>query len=259
MRMNALLLAGGRLPGNDPLFPQTHSGKRCLLDIHGRPMVQWVLDAVNGSSCIDKIYLIGLEDSHKLVSSKPLHYLEEKGGLFENIRAGVMAATEDAPPSSKVLLASGDLPAIQPEMVDWLCAQASQDLDALIYYTVITKETMTRQFPKANRTFVRLKDLSVCGGDLNVVDRGLFAKDNPLWEKLSKARKSPLRQVSLLGFDSLILVALRMITLDDAVRRVCKKLGVHGKALITPYAEMGMDADKPYQLEILRKYMEDFR
>jgi len=255
--MNALVLAGGFLPREDPLFEAAPDGMRCLLDIHGRPMVQWVLDALSGSACIKEIFVIGLAEQYGLVTNKPIHYLDAKGGLFENIRAGVMAATNNTPPSSKVLLASGDLPAIRPEMVDWLCAQVSQDPDPEIYYNVITQEVMAARFPNANRTFVRLKDLTVCGGDMNVVDRDLFQEENPLWNKLSKARKSPIKQVRLLGIDSVILVALRLVTLQEAVRRVCKKLDVDGRALVTPYAEMGMDADKPYQLEILRKALEN--
>ncbi len=255
--MHALVLAGGLLPREDPLFDEAPEGRRCLIDIHGRPMVQWVIDALSGAACIKEIFVIGLTAPHGLVSSKPIHTLEGKGGLFENIRAGVIAATEKTPPSTKVLLASGDLPAIQPEMVAWLCEKVSQDPDREIYYNVITREVMTARFPDANRTFIRLKDTTVCGGDLNVVDRALFSGENPLWNKLAKARKNPLKQVSLLGLDSLILVALRLITLQEAVRRVCKKLDIDGRALISPYAEMGMDADKPDQLEILRKALEN--
>ncbi|MFW5714529.1 MAG: nucleotidyltransferase family protein [Brevefilum sp.] len=255
--MNALVLAGGILAKDDPLYSQSIGGLRCLLDIHGRPMVQWVLDALNGSDSVREIFIIGLPEFQELQSKKPLHYLDDDGGLFENISTGVMAASGHNSETTKVLLASGDLPAIQPQMIDWLTGQVAQNPHALVYYNVITKDTMNNRFPNANRTFVRLKDLTVCGGDMNIVDREFFAKENPLWNKLARARKNPLRQVSLLGFDSLILVALRMVTLQQAVQRVCKKLGIDGMALVSPYAEMGMDADKPYQLEILRKDLED--
>ena len=256
MQMNALVLAGGILDQDDPLFDQTVDGYRCLVEIHGRPMVQWVLDALNASTSVNEIFVIGLPETYPLVSEKPMQYLAESGGLIENIRAGVMVAAQQDR-SSKVLLASGDLPGIQAEMVDWLVERVSQDPGPMIYYNLITRETMNRRYPDARRTFVRFKDLTVCGGDMNVVDRELFARENPIWAKIADARKNPLKQVSLLGIDSLILVALRMLTLQEAVNRVCQKLGIAGRALVTPYAEMGMDADKPYQLEILRKDLED--
>lgn len=254
--MNALILAGGRLERDDSLYSETSGGWRCLLDIHGKPMVQWVLDALNASESVREIFIIGLPETQNLQSHKPLHGLDENGGLFENIHAGVIAATDQGPTPTKVLVASGDLPAIRPTMVDWLSRQVSNYPDAKIYYNVITKDTMNSRFPNANRTFVRFKDLTVCGGDLNVVDRELFATENPIWNKLAKARKNPLKQVSLLGVDSLILVALRLLTLEGAVKRVCRKLKINVRVILSPYAEMGMDADKPYQLEILRKALE---
>ena len=73
-----------------------------------------------------------------------------------------------------------------------------------------------------------------------------------MWEALIGNRKSPLRQAATIGFDTLILVALRQLTLDDLVNRVCKRIGIHGKAIVWPWAEAGMDVDKPHQLEIMR-------
>jgi hypothetical protein len=33
---------------------------------------------------------------------------------------------------------------------------------------------------------------------------------------------------------------------------VSKRLGLRGRAVVCPYAEIGMDVDKPFQLEIMR-------
>jgi len=90
-----------------------------------------------------------------------------------------------------------------------------------------------------------------------VVDHNLFAIERPLWQKLTSARKHPLRQAGMIGVDTLLLIALRQITLQSAVNRVCQRLSLKGKALLCPYAEMGMDADKPHQLAILRQYLEE--
>jgi len=48
------------------------------------------------------------------------------------------------------------------------------------------------------------------------------------------------------------LLLLRMITLEGAVKKVTKRLNLRGRAILTPYAEIGMDVDKPHQLEIMR-------
>jgi hypothetical protein len=56
--------------------------------------------------------------------------------------------------------------------------------------------------------------------------------------------------------DTLLLVALRMITLEGAVKKICQKLDIRATALVCPFAEMGMDADKPHQLALLSETLE---
>jgi hypothetical protein len=51
------------------------------------------------------------------------------------------------------------------------------------------------------------------------------------------------------------LLMLRRLTLDDLVRRVSAQIGIRGKAVVWPWAEAGMDVDKPHQLEIMRADM----
>lgn len=256
MKMNALLLAGGSIPDDDPLYAEAQNGRRSLIDLHGKPMAQWVIDALDASDAVNELYVIGLTPQSGLSSKKPMHYLPDSGGLFENIRDGVLRATADDPSQTRVITASSDIPGLRPDMVDWLAAQVELDPSSSIFYNVITQETMETRFPEAGRSFVRFKDISVCGGDVNVIDRAFFSQENLIWKKLTDARKNPLQQVRLLGFYNLILVALHLVTLKDAVKRVCRKLSVEGRALISPFAEMAMDADKPHQLAILRKDLE---
>jgi hypothetical protein len=45
---------------------------------------------------------------------------------------------------------------------------------------------------------------------------------------------------------------LRMLTLDKAVQLASKRLSIKGRAMVCPYAEVGMDVDKPHQLAIMR-------
>ena len=256
MRMDVLLLAGGIVTPEDPLFDLCPEGRRSLIEIHGKPMVQWVIDGLVGSDSVGDIYIVGLTEENALQSEKPLHYLPDSGSLFDNIRSGVLQATGDHPQRTKVLLASADIPAVTPEMVDWLADQIAADPTGQVYYNVVTREVMEKRFAESNRSYVHLKDVAVCGGDLNAADVSLFTHEQPLWNALTEARKNPLKQVSLLGVGSLILIGLRLLTLDSAVKRVCQKLSIEGRALVCPYAEMAMDADKPHQLEILRRDLE---
>jgi hypothetical protein len=74
-----------------------------------------------------------------------------------------------------------------------------------------------------------------------------------LWQELIAARKNVFKQAALLGFDTLLLLLLRRLTLQDAIERASRSLNVTARVIICPYPEIGMDVDKPYQLAIVRK------
>jgi NDP-sugar pyrophosphorylase family protein len=44
--MDAIVIAGGIPEPGDPLYEYTQGQPKALLDIAGKPMVQWVLDAL---------------------------------------------------------------------------------------------------------------------------------------------------------------------------------------------------------------------
>ena len=71
-------------------------------------------------------------------------------------------------------------------------------------------------------------------------------------QKLIAASKNPLKQASFFGLDTVLLLLLRQLTLEDAAQRVSKNIGLKARAIVCPYAEVGMDVDKPHQLDLMR-------
>ena len=58
--MDALVTAGGIPDPNEPLYEYTHGEPKAMLDICGKPMVQWVLNALEGAKTVDRIVVAGL-------------------------------------------------------------------------------------------------------------------------------------------------------------------------------------------------------
>jgi len=246
--MDAIILAGGIPTSEDPLYLSSNGQSKALIEIAGKPMAQWVVDALDGAKSVERIIIVGLPSDVNLHSSKMIDFLPENGGMLANLTAGVERLQSIDPSIQQVLLLSCDIPTITPEMVDWRVQGTDPDSD--LEYSVIKKETMDTRFPGASRSYVRLQDVEVCGGDMNVIHTRLV-EDTAFWERMVAARKSPLRQAALLGFDLLFLMLTRRITIDGAVKRVSNRLGLKGRAVISPYAEIGMDVDKPHQLELV--------
>jgi GTP:adenosylcobinamide-phosphate guanylyltransferase len=253
--MDAIITAGG-IPGpEDPLYEYTQGKSKALLEIGGKPMVQWVLDALCGSEKIDQIVMVGLDPDVGLICTKPITYIPNQGSMLDNVRTSIYKAAELNPDAELVMLVSSDIPGLTTEMVDWV-VDTALETEEDFYYNLITREVMENRYPGANRSFVKLKDIEVCGGDLNVVRVAAAHGNDELWERLISARKNVFKQAALFGFSTLILMLTRRLSLEDAVPRVEKQLGIRGRAVLCPYAELAMDVDKPHQFEILRKDLE---
>lgn len=249
--MDAIVTAGGIPQPGEPLYDFTKGEHKALLDIAGKPMIQWVLDALDEARSVEKVVIIGLPENCGINSKKLAAMLPNQGEMLENIRKGVNKLIEISPQAHHALAVSSDIPAITGEMVDWVVATA-METDDDIYYNIIKKEVMEKRFPTSKRSYTYLKDITLCGGDLNVIRTNTVLANEATWRKIIAARKNVFKQAALVGYDTLILLLLRAISLDQAVKTVTKRLNVTGRVIVCPYAEIGMDIDKPHQLEILR-------
>jgi GTP:adenosylcobinamide-phosphate guanylyltransferase len=255
--MDALIVAGGAPKASDPLYPLTKDRPKGRIEIAGRPMVQWVIDAVAASPRIDRLLLIGLDPSASLRSAKPLTYLPEQGSLIGNARHGLACAAADRRASAHLMMVTADIPLITPEMVTFRADQIERE-GADLDYCIIERTVMEARFPDSRRSYIHLRDLEACGGDIHGVRLDMSA-DNALWERLMDARKNALKQAWLLGPDTALMLLLRLATLARAEAMIGRRLGLRGKAQRCPFAEVGMDVDKPFQLEIVRRELESLR
>lgn len=249
--MDAFVTAGS-IPGpDDPLYPESRGSPKAMLDVAGKPMVQWVLDALGGSTRVNQVVLVGLEPETGLTCTKPLTFVPNQGGMLANIRIGLKQLHTLNPQATHVLAVSSDTPAITSEIVDWT-VDTTMQTDHDIYYLVIERSVMESRFPESKRSYVRLKDVEVCGGDMNVI-RTTLSGDEALWDRLVAARKNAMKQATLVGLDILFLVLIHQLTLKRAETMISRRLRLQGRAILSPYAELGMDIDKPHQLAILRR------
>jgi len=115
---------------------------------------------------------------------------------------------------------------------------------------------METRFPESRRSYVHLRDGEFAGGDVSFFRPGVNFDHQELMKKLSTARKSALRQASMLGPAVFLRLLTRRLSLAEAERHAEKIFEVRARAVPFPHAEVGMDVDKPFQLEIVRAELE---
>jgi GTP:adenosylcobinamide-phosphate guanylyltransferase len=250
--MDAIVTAGGIPQPGDPLYEFSNGSSKALIDVAGKPMVQWVLDALGNSTKVDNVIVIGVSPKSGLTCTKPLHYISNQGRMLANIVAGVNKSIELNKKNEYVLIVSSDIPAIKGEMVDWLVETTMETKDDL-YYGVCPQDVMETRYPESHRTYTKLKDMNVCGADMNVIHVSMATTHLDTWEQLIGSRKSPLRSAAVIGFDILFRMFIRQITLQELVEKASARIGIKGRAIFWSQAEPCMDVDKPHQLEIMRE------
>ena len=263
--INAVILAGKALgTKRDPLLEYA-SGRRtggvknkALIRIAGREMIRYVVEAIAGSSRVGRMAIVGLNSDEQLDFSRPVEYVPAWGGMFDNILAGVdhlLAGTETRPykegiTTPLILVASSDIPLLTTEIVDYFL-DVCLAVEADVYYSVVERSVMEGRFPGAGRTFVRLRDGSFAGGDLLMMRPFVVESNRQLFRELFASRKSAWQMTRLLGLGMMVRFLTRSLTVAQAEKKAGQILGCRGKAIISPYAELGMDVDKPHQLDIV--------
>jgi hypothetical protein len=213
-------------------------------------MIQWVMQALAASKYIARSIVIGLPPNIQLSGVTQTEFLPDTGSMLDNLRAAMRAVRTLDPTAQCILVASADIPSITGEIVDQRIEKALP-MTADIDYAVVERRIMEARFPSANRSYVRLRDAEVCGGDLSFCRLDL-EENEALWEDIVAARKNVFKQASLLGLDLLVLMLLRRLSLSAAESKVSARLGLRGKLTLSPHAEVAMDIDTLDQLELLR-------
>ena len=253
--MDAIITAGGLLKPDDPLYTLTGIPKKALLPLVNRPMISWILDALRHSGIVGNMVIVGLTPAELSYSDERLYFSESTGNLVDNVYAGLYKLQAVNPGLKKFLLFSSDIPLVTPEIVKGFVAECgSQEAD--IYYAVVKKETMEARFPGSKRTYVPMKDGYFSGGDAFLLDVEAAAGNVELAKALTGSRKNYLQQAKAIGFGFIISVLLRRMTAEQAGQHVARKTNLNGQVVVTQYAELGMDVDKPHQYEMIRTILE---
>ncbi|MFQ6102148.1 MAG: molybdenum cofactor guanylyltransferase [Anaerolineae bacterium] len=251
----AAVTAGWSPKEDDPLAEYTQGKSKALIPIAGKPMIAHVVDALAGSRYVKHIVVVALEPAAEVQFSVPVEHAPDAGDILANAEAGLQYAMDHYPDLDAVLLSSSDVPTITPAIVDTFIEECFRT-DHTLYYSIVERSVMEARFPESHRSYVHLREGDFAGGDLLLIRPGMVLSQRDLWQNLAGARKNALRQARMFGLWPFFKLVIRRLSLAEAERRACKALNVRGRAVPFPYAEVGMDVDKPFQLEIARAELE---
>jgi len=249
--ISALVTAGWDPTANDPLQTYTHGRCKALLPIAGRPMIAYVIDALTNSQAINHILIVGLDPQASITFKSTVEHLPGKGDMLSNIEAGLMHILHTRPETHAVLISSSDIPLITASMIDAFI-HTCQSTDHDLYYSIIERTVMEARFPQSQRSYIHFKEGNFAAGDIAFFRTNTSVQHRDLLTRLTHARKSIIKQALLLGPRVLINLLLGRLTLTAAEQSIYTHLNIRTRAVPSPYPEVGMDVDTPYQLQIVQ-------
>lgn len=248
MMVDAVVLAGGVERG--PLAAQTGVLHRALLEVGGEPIVRRLAAALRGSVEVDRVALVAPPPVQAEVGDEAVDFRVPAGDSFvENIVNGVSASD---PGNESVLVVTGDLPFLTPEAVNDFVRQSLAS-GAEVTYAIIPRESCERRFPGGHRTYVRLREGTFTGGNAVMLSRGFVARQRELLGRLYASRKNPLRLAGLLGVPFIVGLLTHRLRLPQLEARAAALVGARVAAIITAFADIGFDVDKPEDLALARR------
>lgn len=243
---DAIILAGGE--NNEPLNRYTSQSYEAMIDIAGRPMVEFVAEALAASGHVSRIFVAGPAQELKKCSFPERTVLVDGGRtIMETISLGMKALGHE----NLTLVVTADIPLLTPAAInDFLTQCACKEAD--VYYPIVTRADHERRFPGNKRTYVRLKEGTFTGGNIFLVNPNIVPQCVKVAERIIANRKNPFKLCCQLGWTFVVQFILGILKLAQVESRVSDILGIKGAVIRSPYAELGIDVDKPSDLDLVR-------
>lgn len=251
--VDAFILAGGLSPWLKPLTGTEH---RCLAKIGDKRVIDYILDALQKSGGIRNIAIAARKEVlPELRATLPADIIlcEAEGDLPATAYAAAKALGENA--SAKLLGVCDDVPLLTSLAVREFLADCKRYPGGGLYYPIIPQDACLASFPDAQRTYGKLKDGVFTGGNMMLVAKNVIPRGQQKAKEIFARRKSPLQLCNWLGWNFIVKLFLHRLTIADAEARTSELLEIRCYAIITRHAGVGMDIDKPDDLELAKRYL----
>lgn len=248
--MNAIILAGA--PNKGQLRQISPAQYEAEIEIAGRPMLDYVVLALERVQSIKRIVIVGYESmlSNNKLDGKRLIFVKPGPSVINSLEHGFSVLT----PGEPVLILTSDIPLITKEALEDFLDRC-QGQAGEIFYSFVPKMINDQKYPGVQRTYVRLKEGTFTGGNLVLLSPEIIGEKLTTLTKAVALRKKPLKLCRMLGWGYLFKLLLGILTIKEIEDRVAEVLGVKVVGIVSPYPEVGIDVDKPSDLKLAREVL----
>lgn len=246
--LSVVVLANGRSRQWRKLSPAPEGDFTALVQVGGRRMYSWVVDAAKKVPQVDDIILVGDWTEHFNVPG--CRTVRGGDSLIGSLKNGLDLARH-----TKVLVIACDIPAVKAESLAKFALECSEYRNLAIGCPIIPVATCYEQFPGLKRTSARLSEGRYTLGNVFYMDKELVLSSLKHIEEAYKLRKKVLKLARKLGLGTLLRFVLAQVipcclSKTDLEARVEEILGCRVVGVEVDRADLGTDLDGPDQHKV---------
>ena len=239
MKHTAIVLAGSR-PGGDPLAIHFGADLKALIPVAGEPMVRRPLRALLASDSIGEVIVVARASDRirAVLPNDPRIQVRESGAT---IAATILSLVGDRTLQWPLLVTTADHALLDTGMIDQFCGDARS---ADIAIAVVERTNLLRRLPQSRRTWIKFRGGAYTGANLFVLTSRKVIPAIELWRSVEQDRKKSWRLISLAGPAVMFGAAVRLLSLDQVLARLGRKLSIQMTAVRMDDPLAGVDVDK---------------
>lgn len=239
MTYTAIVLAGSR-PGRDAFAEQFGTDLKALIPVGGEPMVVRPVKALLASKSVGDVIILS-QAPERLAPALPSDPRLKMRVSGATISSTMLELCNDPTTNWPVLVTTADHALLGSATVDEFCAGAAS---ADLAVGIVEKAALMARLPASKRTWLNFRDGGFTGANLFVLGSPKVAPAIELWRSVEQDRKKGWKLIALLGPAALLGTLLRLLTIDDVLARLGRKLGLTICAVRLSNPIAGVDVDK---------------
>lgn len=248
-KLTLIILAGGE---KGPLYEPTGFETKALIPIHGKPMIDWVIEAFHSQPEIGSIVVVGPEELEACAS---MRFVRKRISPGVNLLSNVLAAVHYVKSSiyeyrdqhEGYLFSFCDAVFLTPDIVRHTLTTI-QERKADIHLHYVEKSSFEKEGLPAERTYIPVEDKHYTGSTLYYIKKFSLVKSMvDLFGKLRKNRKDPHGLLEALDCDGK--------SLTEIEQTLSARLTADVAISVSPHARLGMDVDKPSDLALAKELL----
>ena len=266
-----VLLFGGRDTQRRQLLidldPEEQYKAKSLIPFLGKPMIQWVIDILEESEFVDKIYILGLEESDAELKGN-LEYIpvQTEGMIFSKYKAGLDYLRSKNIHSKKIIIAFADIPGLTLKGFNEFMENVKEREGYDFILSVVPADVIEKAIPNSSRAVADLGKIKLVQGDILMLSPRAIEDGEKVINSFSTVRKKRSFLKLLLyiarkpkAWTKILKVLLKRATLHDGIVGFERAFDCKADAILIDDPGLGMDMDVPGDYERLEEYVKKIK